>query len=103
MRRLKVKKDKKPSWWNFVARHDYNLLKKSYHEVQSRILPKEESEDFDVSLPEEWKSQPLGWFLRAFGKKELPHGSGFGFVQSPFSDIFRKSFPRRMDTLRCME
>ena len=97
-----MEKNKKPPWWNFVARHDYNLLRKSYHEVQSRILPKDEAEKFDeVQIPYEWRTQPLSWFMRAFGKKELPRGSGCGFVQSPFSDIFRMSLSHRMETLGC--
>ena len=77
------KNEKRPSWWRPIARAKYDGSLKTYGEIQSRILPKDESEQYDVSLPETWREQPVRWLLRALGKEKLPKGSGAGYVQSP--------------------
>ena len=79
-----MEKEKRPPWWKFRARIEHDILKTTYNEIQARILPKDEAEKFDVELPVTWREQPVQWLLRALGKKELPKGSGAGYVKSPF-------------------
>ena len=89
----KQQKEKRPSRWHPIARANWDGSMRSYREIQARILPKDESEEYDVSLPEEWKQQPAQWLLRSLGlKKGLPPGSGAGLVQSQYADLYTRIY-----------
>ena len=89
----KQQKEKRPPWWRYGARKEWDGSMKTYREIQARILPKEESEEYDISLPEEWKKGPASFLLRTLGlKKGLPPASGAGLVMSPYADIYTKVY-----------
>lgn len=89
----KDKKSERPPIWRPIARAKYDATLStammSVKELQARILPKEIAEEYDVSIPEQWKEQPALYLLRGLGfDKGLPPGTGYGIVQSPYSDIY---------------
>lgn len=87
-------KSKRPPWYKFKARAEYNVMQRSYNEIQARVLPTEEAERFDVDLPMSWKNKPIQWVLNilGMGKKGLPPGSGVGLVAYPFSSIYTQIY-----------
>ena len=71
-------KEKRPPWWRYGARKEYDGSLKTYREIQARILPDDEAQEFDIELPPSWKTQPAQWLLWTLGKRGLPPGSGAG-------------------------
>ncbi len=86
------KKEKRPSILHPLARAKYDGAMMKYREVQARLLPADEAAKWDTELPPSWKEQPLSWLLTSLGVKSLPPGSGHGFVQSPYNNIFTKVY-----------
>jgi hypothetical protein len=84
--------NKRPSWYHPIARWKYDGAMTSYHEFVSRVLPSDESARYDIELPPSWRTQPLQWLLVGIGAKKLPEGSGAGFVQAPWADIYTRVY-----------
>ncbi len=86
-------KEKRPNWYHPLARARYDGAMRTYGEIQARVLPKDIAEQWDVSIPDQWKEQPALYLLRGLGfDKGLPPGTGYGIVQSPYSDIYTKIY-----------
>jgi hypothetical protein len=72
------------------ARAKYDAAMMNYDEFKAKMLSEEEVESYDLTFPESWRKQPLAWLTGT--KKGLPSGSGFGLVQSPYSDVYTKMY-----------
>ena len=87
------KKEKRPPWYRFLARANYDGSLKTYREIQSRILPKDEAMETDAQLPVQWTESPARWLLQSLGySKKIPAGTGHGLIQSPYADIYTKIY-----------
>ncbi len=85
-----TKNNKRPSILHPIERIKYDLSKESWEDMKARILTPEEVKTFDVTFPPSWRNQPVDWIKNSLGlgKKGVPEGSGAGFVQSPFQEVF---------------
>lgn len=87
------KKGKRPPWYRPFARAKYDAAMTTYQEFLANVLPPEQAQQYDVELPPTWRQQPLSWLLTSLGvKKKLPPGSGAGFVQTPYADVYTKVY-----------
>jgi len=84
--------NKRPPWYHPFARSKYDAAMMSYNEFKARVLPSDEAERTDIELPPSWRTQPLQWLLVGIGAKKLPEGSGAGFVQAPWADIYTRVY-----------
>ena len=83
---------KRPSILHPIARAKWDAMRSSYNDVVARVLPADEAARSDVDLPLQWRQEPIQWILSTLGIKKPPVGSGAGFVQSPYMDIYTKTF-----------
>ena len=83
---------KRPPFWRPFKRATYDAMEKSYNEIQARILPADEAAIYDTELPAQWRQEPIRWILSGLGIKKPPVGSGAGYTQSPFSEVYTRVY-----------
>ena len=87
---------KRPPVWHPIERAKYELAREAFRDVKARVLSTEEVTQFDIGVPENYKTKPFDFVIRSLGygkdQRKLPEGSGAGFVQTPFSDIYTKTY-----------
>ena len=87
-----VNDKKRPPFWRPFKRATYDAMEKSYAEIQARILPASEAATFDTELPAQWRQEPIRWILSGLGIKKPPVGSGAGYTQSPFAEVYSRTY-----------
>ena len=85
-------KGKRPAWYHPYERATYDAAHMRYDEFRAKMLSEDELKEFDVPLPAEWKNPPLAWLTGNGSKKGLPQSSGQGIVQSPYTDLYGKTY-----------
>jgi len=86
-----LSKDKRPPFWKPIERARFDAIHESWDDVRARVLTPEERDRFDVEVPYSMRAKPYDYVLNILGlskEKGLPEGSGAGFVQSPYADIY---------------
>jgi hypothetical protein len=91
---MSSKEEKRPPWYRYGARKEWDGSMKTYKEIQARLVPKSMRDEYDIDVPPTWQEQPSIKLLRGLGTgdKSLPPGSGYGLVQSPYADIYTKIY-----------
>jgi hypothetical protein len=84
---------KRPSIWHPIERAKYDALMTTYRDFEARMLTDDERQTYDVDLPPSWREQPMQVLRNVMGvSNKPPVGSGAGFVQVPYMDIFTKVY-----------
>jgi hypothetical protein len=84
--------EKRPAWYHPFERAKYDAMMTTYRDFEARFLTDEERKNYDVELPVSWREQPFQLLKNVFGVAEPPAGSGAGFVQVPYMDIYTKVY-----------
>jgi len=90
-----TKQNKRPRFWKVKERADYDAMHLPWDEYKARILSPEEAQKFDVTVPVGWGQKSTNWVFKTLGLRDninIPAGSGAGFVQSPYADIYTRIY-----------